>query len=694
MQGPDTDPHRSSSPSRFQQDTPDAQPPLPDTGHVPETVRLTPLRYRLSTRIILLSLASLLAVLTMIAGTLYLSWKLEGAGAAINDAGSLRMRANRVAIELSLAQSGKPGTLAEHVATLDHTLAQLRKGNPARPLFVPDEPAIHAQLDAVLVDWSQRLRPMALSGDTTRYIEALPGFVDRADRLVGQIEKNSARKTDMLRLSQAGLAVMACVGTIAVIYLLYLWIILPVLQLQDGLRRMAAREFSLRLPVGTRDEFGTLNAGFNQMAAELQDLYHDLAARVSSKTAELAHQNRDLEALYDMAAFLNQAGDAEILAQGFLERVMGQFHADGGTVRMFDADQRKLHRLASAGLSGTLADNLHCADIDACHCGHATRAGIVTIADLRSAMRKDGAASRPAMLSPCRSEGFLSMAAFRLDTQRGPVGTFTLHFRVPRELPPSDRQLLETMAQHLATALEHVRLSASARQLAVVEERNLVAQGLHDSIAQGLNFLNLQVQLLEDAVAHEADADVAEIIPLLRHGVEESYQDVRELLHNFRSRLTTGDLRPAVEETVARFRRQCRTEATLTIHDQGLPLQPEHQLQVLFILQEALSNVRKHAMAEHVSIAIRHDRTFRLVIDDDGDGFDASRLGERDASHIGLHIMHERAARLGAHLAIDARPGLGTRIELTLPRGDALPEAPPAETPAAPAPQRQEEHAT
>lgn len=336
MPAPKTPAHSDISPSASAADT---SHPLPDTGHVTDTVRLTPPRYRLSTRIILLSLVSLMAVLTMIAGTLYLSWKLEGAGAAINDAGSLRMRANRVAIELSLSASGKPNTLAEQITTLDNTLAQLRRGNPARPLFLPDEPAVHAQLDAVLADWSQRLKPLALAGDASQYVRALPGFVDRADRLVRQIEHNSARKTDMLRLSQVGLAVMACVGTVAVIYLLYLWIILPVLRLQDGLRRMAAREFSLRLPVETRDEFGTLNAGFNRMAAELQDLYHDLAARVSSKTAELARHNRDLESLYDMAAFLNQAGDSETLAHGFLERVMQQFGADGGSVRMYDARQ-------------------------------------------------------------------------------------------------------------------------------------------------------------------------------------------------------------------------------------------------------------------------------------------------------------------------------------------------------------------
>jgi two-component system nitrate/nitrite sensor histidine kinase NarX len=641
----------------------------PDTGSdpLPDAAGLTPPRYRLSTRIVLLSLASLLVVLTMIAGTLWLSWKLEGAGAAINDAGSLRMRANRVAIELGLAEIGQPSARGEQVEALAATLAQLRKGNPVRPLFLPDEPAIHAQLDRVVHDWQQDLRPLALAGNGPAYVRALPGFVAEADRLVVLIEHDSARKTDLLRLSQAGLAAIACVGTVAVIYLLYLWIILPVLRLQDGLRRMAAREFTLRLPVETRDEFGTLNAGFNRMADELQDLYQDLASRVASKTAELERQNRDLETLYDMAAFLNQARDAEAMARGFLQRVMRQFDADGGSVRVMDAQHGKLHLLASAGLPAALAEARNCMAVDACHCGDATREGVVAIADLRRTER------RPLLPqpSPCTREGFSAMAAFRIESQRGAIGTFALHFRAPRELPASDRQLLETLAQHLGIALEHLRLSASARQLAVVEERNLVAQGLHDSIAQGLNFLNLQVQLLSDAVDRDDLAETRELVPMLRHGVEESYQDVRELLNNFRSRLAPGELRPAVEETVERFRRQCRTEATLVIDDHGnnLPLQPEQQLQVLFILQEALSNVRKHAMAAHVTVSLSHGHDFRLVVEDDGEGFDAADLEHDNDVHVGLNIMRERAARLGAQLAIEARPGQGVRIELVLPRG-------------------------
>jgi two-component system nitrate/nitrite sensor histidine kinase NarX len=106
-----------------------------------------------------------------------------------------------------------------------------------------------------------------------------------------------------------------------------------------------------------------------------------------------------------------------------------------------------------------------------------------------------------------------------------------------------------------------------------------------------------------------------------------------------------------------------------------LPLQPEQQLQVLFILQEALSNVRKHAMAAHVTVSLSHGHDFRLVVEDDGEGFDPAELGRDGEAHVGLNIMRERAARLHARLAIDARPGRGVRIELVLPHGNRPPGA-------------------
>ncbi|WP_251864992.1 type IV pili methyl-accepting chemotaxis transducer N-terminal domain-containing protein [Achromobacter sp. Marseille-Q4962] len=622
-------------------------------------------RHRLSTRIIASSLVALAVVLSMVSGTLWLSWKLEGAGAAINDAGSLRMRANRVAVELLRPHPERAERTGMELRLMDETIARLARGNPARPLFLPDDAAIREQWRAVSDYWNHTMRPAARAaldgGGAAAYLDTLPVFVDEADTLVRMIERDNAGKTTALRMSQGVLAAIACAGTLAMIYLLYLWIISPVLRLRDGLQRMAAREFNTRLPVETRDEFGVLAHGFNRMADQLQDLYTGLERRVEEKTSLLAAQNRDIGALYDMTAFLNQPNDIEPMCEGFLRRVMLQFDAEGGSIRALDPGQENLNLVVSVGLSDELVESEHCMKVDDCHCGTATRRpGVIVIQDLRQAP--------PQADLNCQRDGFASVAVFRIVTRDQVLGSYSLHFREPRRLAPSESQLLETLGKHLGVALDNRRLSAQARQLAVVQERGLVAQGLHDSLAQGLNFLNLQLQLLEGAVERGDSAEIEEILPLLRAGVSESYQDVRELLNNFRSKLAQGDLQAAIEDTVARFRRQTGMHTELSfVQGEGAPLPPDQQLQVLFILQEALSNVRKHSEAARVDIEVRNGRDFTLAVRDDGQGYDPDEVARHGESHVGLHIMRERAARMRAVIKMDSRPGAGTRVALTLP---------------------------
>lgn len=622
-------------------------------------------RHRLSTRIVASSLLALVVVLSMVSWTLWVSWQLEGAGAAINDTGSLRMRANRVAVELMRPQAGREVRTTEQIMVMDETIARLARGNPARPLFIPNDDAIRAQWHDVAAYWRDIMKPAAMRAikqpDAATYLETLPEFVARADTLVRMIEQDNAGKTTSLRLSQGVLAAIASAGTLAMIYLLYLWIISPVLRLRDGLQRMADREFSTRLPVESQDEFGVLARGYNRMADELQDLYTSLEQRVEHKTAQLAAQNRDIGALYDMAAFLNQPNEIEAMCDGFLRRVMLQFDAEAGSIRALDPTNEKLNLVVSVGLSEELVESEHCMKVDDCYCGVATRqAGVIVIQDFRH--------TPPGLDLNCQRDGFASVAVFRIVTRDEVLGSYSLHFRQQRRLQASDSQLLETLGQHLGVALDNRRLSAQARQLAVVQERGLVAQGLHDSLAQGLNFLNLQLQMLDAAIKRGDEEEISEIMPLLRTGVDESYQDVRELLTNFRSKLSQGDLQAAIEDTVARFRRQTSIDTELEFtQGEGAPLQPEQQLQVLFILQEALSNVRKHSEASHVRISVANGRDFTLLISDDGQGYDPADIAERGESHVGLHIMRERAARMRAVIKLDSQPGAGTRVALTLP---------------------------
>ena len=205
-----------------------------------------------------------------------------------------------------------------------------------------------------------------------------------------------------------------------------------------------------------------------------------------------------------------------------------------------------------------------------------------------------------------------------------------------------------------------------------------MAQELHDSIAQSLAFLRIQVQLMRDAIKEGQPEQVANVLSEIDAGVRESYADVRELLLNFRTRSETEDIEPALSATLCKFEHQSGLRSSLKVEGHGLPLGPETQIQVLHILQEALSNVRKHARASHVWLEVLQHPHWRFEVRDNGIGFagNGSQAGE---SHVGLRIMAERAARIDAQLEVRSVPGAGTSIVLSLPApqpGQVLSAAP------------------
>ncbi|MES2019087.1 MAG: type IV pili methyl-accepting chemotaxis transducer N-terminal domain-containing protein [Pseudomonadota bacterium] len=633
---------------------------------------LLPSRHKLSSKIVGALVGFLSLALVAISLTLFLSWQLEGSAAAINDTGSLRMNSYRLAILLSRTVSGEGAALAaaRQVTLIDATLVQLKHGDPQRPLLLPPTQAIHDEFARIAAQWQDELRPDAqallrLDGEAQK--QALrkfqihsEGFVGRVDTLVQMIERDSETRTFWLRGSQLALLGLALVGTVSLIYLMFSLIIEPVTRLDDGMRRMKEEDFAVRLDVDSSDEFGQLAQGFNQMADRVQSVYDNLEGLVTVKTAKLENQNAELALLYDASAFLQRPQPLEPLCQGLLQRICDYFHADGGSVRVLDASRNNLHMVVHQGISPQLVEREHCIKVGECLCGDAVKRKVTVIHDLRK-MDK-------AHELECHREGYATVSVFHIYAHQQHLGFFNLHFRQAKTFDAREQSLLETLGQLLGTAVENLRLAAREREMAVSEERNLVAQGLHDSIAQGLNFLNLQVQMLDQSVSDRKLDDVAEIVPLLRAGVQESYEDVRELLHNFRSRLVEGNLIGALETTVDKFRRQTGIEAELVADVDGAPFPREQQLQLLFIVQEALSNVRKHADATSVFVRLQDRHDFTLTIEDNGSGFDLAQLDDTGDAHVGIHIMRERAQRIDAALAVQSQPGGGTSITLTLPQ--------------------------
>ena len=151
----------------------------------------------------------------------------------------------------------------------------------------------------------------------------------------------------------------------------------------------------------------------------------------------------------------------------------------------------------------------------------------------------------------------------------------------------------------------------------------------------------------------------------LDHGLKESIADVRELLLHFRTRTQADDIDTAVQETLQKFQHQTGMAVTRKITGEGLPLAQDVQVHVLHVLQESLSNIRKHAKAQQVSIEIQKGDTWRFLVRDDGIGFDDER--KRTHLQVGLNIMRERAAQINAEVTVSSQVGRGTTVTLLVP---------------------------
>ncbi|MDP3482987.1 MAG: type IV pili methyl-accepting chemotaxis transducer N-terminal domain-containing protein, partial [Sulfuricella sp.] len=468
------------------------------------------LNQNLGTKIVNILIVFFFVSLAAIGMTLYISWQLEGAGAAINDAGSERMRSYRMAYLLSQStrektdHAGIKTEILHEIDLFESTLRTLEEGNPARPLFLPKEREVQLQMKLLRQEWMDRMKPLTLailnsdratsqSTLDNDYQPALQNFVGMANELVLMVERSNSRNTALLRSFQFGLVMLALTGTLVRIYLFFLMVIRPVKKLQEGIQRMAEADFSVRLPVQSKDEFGALANGFNQMADRLENLYSTLEQRVEEKTSSLEDKNQELAILYELTAFLNKPASVEDLCRGILKKLMGILAAQGGLVRLTAPNSDALHVIIHEGVSDEFAQKEDCLPLGKCLCGETAQSGTSVSWNLNIE------APRPLLLH-CKRDGFQSVSAIPIRSKTHILGIFNLFFHEPRVFDSMEIRLLETIGLHLGVAIENQRLVSREKEMAVSEERNLIAQELHDSIAQSLAFLNIQVQMLADAL--------------------------------------------------------------------------------------------------------------------------------------------------------------------------------------------------
>ena len=626
---------------------------------------------KLGKKLVLMAGAFLLVALVAIGLTLLVSWDLEGGAAAINQTGAERMRAYRIAMLLSQAelpdadQAAVRSDIEIEVAAFERAMRELKIGDPTRPMFLPRVENIQRSFTELQRVWIEEMKPaiaelIAMGVTAPRligYRRATESYVDSIDNLVYAIEQEVSRKTSQLRSLQMSLIWLSIAGTVALIYLMFMLVIRPVNRMEEGMRSMEAGDFDARLPIETRDEFGALAAGFNRMAVRLKDLYGNLEDKVVQKTQSLARQNRELSTLYEVTALLNHPGSMEDMCRDFLRKLIGTFGADGGAVRLTEEKSGKIHLYIQEKLTQDFVDDEACLERGECLCGEAVQ-------QRSSVVRWFAAEESSESRIRCHRAGYATLSVFTIQFKNQVLGIFNLYFREPRALDEFERLMLESLGKHLGVAIENQRLVAREMEMAVSEERNLLAQELHDSIGQSLAFLNLQAQMVGDALKKSELSEARDGLDRMREGVQESYDDVRELLVHFRTRFGESDVETAMRTLIGRFETDTGIATELRLSGTGVPLSPEIQIQALHIVQECLSNARKHSGARNVTIDLERGPVYIFTVTDDGRGFEP---GTREEGHVGLAIMRERAQRIGGKIAIDSRPGTGTRISLSLP---------------------------
>ena len=603
----------------------------------------------------------LLLALLAISLTLWVSWQLDGGAAAVNEAGRMRMQAYRMA----LAQAANdPASLRAHIGEFERSIELLRQGDPERPLFVPWDEQVSERYAQVETAWHAFRRALggaaSSSPPDSRLGEATATFAAQIDGLVVGIERHMSRWTAMLHLLQLATMALAVLGASALLYTGYLFVLEPVGQLKRATEQIQRGDLGARVSAVGNDEFATLASGFNGMAEHLESMYRNLEGKVIEKTAQLEEKRSRLEALYGVTALVAGATSLDGLARSFIEQVARVVHADGAALRWSDEDNQKYVMLASVGLPTDMAVEEHCLMADQCRCGMPSAPPGARVIPIR--------ADQPTQLPHCEKAGFSTVVCVPVRHHEQIRGEIDLFFHAHYELSEAERSLLEALATHLAAAMENLRLGALEREAAVAQERNFLARELHDSIAQSLAFLKMQVQLLRDAQTSGDRALIAQVVGEIDEGVRESYSDVRELLLHFRTRASEEDIEPALQTTLRKFEHQSGIRTELSMQGHGIPLAPDMQLQVLHVVQEALSNVRKHSRATRVWLDVQQQPQWRFEVRDNGRGFDPGN-GKLDETHVGIRIMMERAERIGGTLEVFSTPDHGSSIVLTLPAG-------------------------
>jgi signal transduction histidine kinase len=235
-----------------------------------------------------------------------------------------------------------------------------------------------------------------------------------------------------------------------------------------------------------------------------------------------------------------------------------------------------------------------------------------------------------------------------------------------RQYRPEEFELAQALSQHVTLAVQLSCVAAQQHQAAVLEERNRLAHEIHDTLAQSLSGIILQLDVAEEALLETPDAARAHLArarQLARDSLAEARRSVRALRPQA---LADSDLPTALRRLVEQMTAHTPLQARVYVRGTPCPLLPTVENALLRIGQEALTNTVKHAQACTVQLALTFDTTaVCLRVSDDGRGFEPYQATRHDG--FGLISMRERAERIGGRFTLTSQPAHGTAVRVVVP---------------------------
>ena len=354
--------------------------------------------------------------------------------------------------------------------------------------------------------------------------------------------------------------------------------------------------------------------------------------------------------LYQITSALSSAHDDKQILHDFLVLLKQHFNAGAGSIQLI-TDEGLMDLVSYFGITEEQANSLQHAPID----GHLFSFETDAIDEIQIRKNELDVDSLPPkqLCIPVR---------FKIRT----LGVINLFVENDIEINEELAYLLLSLGAHLGEFFERAHIESKNRLQLVKNERNIIANELHDSLAQTLASMRFQIRILDQSLQPVGDFMAFKTIESVEHALDEATTDLRELIAHCRVPIEEQGLVPAVERAVEKFRKDTGIHILLQCNEQTLPLPSNMELNAYRIVQEALANVKKHANAYIVRVLLScdDDGNIRILIENDGKGFDQSKIHSSEGDHLGLTIMKERARHLGGELKIESEPDEGTRVEL------------------------------